>query len=559
MSTRKKSTRKTASKRTTKKAAAKKTKARSSKSKKRAATSQTSKKTGNSGLYRGHYALSHAVIGSPGACLDADYDCLVLGVHSKGKLPAITTQVDKAADGAIRKLVKRGDHDGSVGTVATLYDVPNVSAPRIMLVGLGNESDMGDANLRKAVIASVKALKKAGLGNAATALAAADYGKTSIGWRVRQAVDAADDSLYSFTEMQESSKGSKARKSGLTGLDFVVSSSRQVKAAEQALVQGAAIAKGASLTRDLGNRPANICTPTHLAEQATKLGKEHGLKVSIYDEARMRKLKMNTLLSVSAGSREEARLIVMEYNGGRKGQAPVALVGKGITFDTGGISLKPGGSMDEMKFDMCGAASVFGTMSAIASMNLKLNVVGIVAAAENMPSGTATKPGDVIESMKGLTVEILNTDAEGRLVLCDALTFTERFKPSAVVDIATLTGACVIALGSPATGLFSNNQGLADELLEAGDTSGDRAWQMPVWDEYQPQLKSNFADMANIGGREAGAVTAACFLSRFADKYPWAHLDIAGTAWKKGAAKGATGRPVRLLTQFLMSRAGHKS
>ena len=307
------------------------------------------------------------------------------------------------------------------------------------------------------------------------------------------------------------------------------------------------------LARTLGNLPGNICTPSYLADQARKLGKAHKkLKVSVLGEAAMEKLGMGSLLSVSRGSREPARLISLEYSGGRKGDRPVALVGKGVTFDSGGISIKPSPAMDEMKFDMCGAASVLGTLQACAEMDLPINVVGVIPTTENLPDGNASKPGDIVTSMSGQTIEVLNTDAEGRLILCDALTWCGKFKPDVVVDIATLTGACVIALGAHAAGLLSNDDELAEALAAAGNYAADRAWRLPLWDDYQPQLDSNFADMANIGGREAGTITAACFLSRFTEDYRWAHLDIAGVAWKQGKEKGATGRPVSLLTQFLL-------
>ena len=312
-----------------------------------------------------------------------------------------------------------------------------------------------------------------------------------------------------------------------------------------------------NFTRDLGNTPPNICHPTWLAEQAEKLAKDNDvIKTDVLDEKQMQKLGMHSLLSVSAGSAQPAKLIVMEYRGGKAKDKPYVLVGKGITFDTGGISLKPGEGMDEMKYDMGGAAAVFGAMKTIAETKPKINVVAVIAAAENMPSGTATRPGDIVTSMSGQTIEILNTDAEGRLVLCDALTYVKKFDPEVVVDMATLTGACIIALGSHATGLLSNNDTLANELLAAGERAGDRAWRLPLWDEYQSQLDSNFADMQNIGGRPAGTITAACFLSRFTKDYPWAHLDIAGTAWLSGKAKGSTGRPVPMLVDYLMSHAG---
>jgi leucyl aminopeptidase len=321
------------------------------------------------------------------------------------------------------------------------------------------------------------------------------------------------------------------------------------------LADGVALASGVSFAKDLGNLPPNVCTPSYLAEQAQSLGKKHDFKVKVLERDELAKLGMGSFLGVSQGSEEPPKFIIMQHLKGKKDQKPVVLVGKGITFDTGGISLKPGAEMDEMKYDMCGAASVLGTFKTIAEMDLPLNVIGVIPTCENMPDGRATRPGDVLTSMSGLTIEVLNTDAEGRLILCDALTYAERFEPSAVIDIATLTGACVIALGHHATGLFSNNDELAKELLQAGEKALDRAWHMPMWDDYQPLLDSNFADIANIGGRAAGSITAACFLSRFTKKYDWAHLDIAGTAWKSGKEKGGTGRPVPLLTAFLVNRA----
>jgi leucyl aminopeptidase len=311
-----------------------------------------------------------------------------------------------------------------------------------------------------------------------------------------------------------------------------------------------------ALTKRLGNLPPNICNPTFLADEARKLAKQWKLGVEVLETKQLEALQMASFLNVARGSAQPPRLIVLKHQGGGK-SAPVVLVGKGITFDSGGISIKPGAAMDEMKFDMCGAASVIGTMRTVAELKLKLNVIGVVAACENMPSGTATRPGDIVTSMSGQTIEILNTDAEGRLILCDALTYVERFKPAAVVDVATLTGACVIALGNVNSGLFANNEALADELMSASRGASDAAWRMPLGEEYQEQLKTNFADMANLGTpANAGAITAACFLARFTKAYPWAHLDIAGTAWKSGAAKGATGRPVPLLSQFLIQRAG---
>lgn len=353
----------------------------------------------------------------------------------------------------------------------------------------------------------------------------------------------------------KSSQKDKAKLRELKRVVFAHTDAATAKQIRSGIQKGKALGLGINFARELGNLPGNHCTPAILGDFAKSLAAEHDkLSVKVLGLKAIEKLKMGSFLSVARGSDEEPRLIVFEYKG-KTSSKPNVIVGKGITFDTGGISLKPGAAMDEMKFDMCGAASVFGTIKALSEMNAKAHVVGIIAAAENMPSGCATKPGDVVTSMSGQTIEVLNTDAEGRLVLCDALTYAERFKPKSVIDIATLTGACVIALGSHASGLFSNNQTLADKLLAAGESTGDRAWQMPIWDEYHASLKSNFADIANIGGREAGSVTAACFLAKFTKAYPWAHVDIAGTAWKSGGAKGATGRPVAMLVDYLLDNA----
>jgi len=367
---------------------------------------------------------------------------------------------------------------------------------------------------------------------------------------------AIEEAGYRFNQLK-SAKGKEAarRECTVKRVSLLAGSTKNDASMRKGIQEARAIAHGVSLAKDLGNLPGNICTPSYLANQAKKLGKSHKLKVNVLDEAKMKALGMGALLSVSRGSREPARLIIMEHQGGSRSDPPVVLVGKGLTFDAGGISLKPAGAMDEMKYDMCGGASVFGAMLAAAELNLKLNVIGIVPSSENLPDGAANKPGDIVTSMAGKTIEILNTDAEGRLILCDALTYAERYKPAAVIDVATLTGACVVALGHPATGLFTPDDDFADELLACGETARDRAWRMPIWDEYQKQLDSPFADMANIGGRNAGAVTAACFLARFTKNMTWAHLDIAGTAWHSGANKGATGRPVPMLTRFLINRA----
>lgn len=358
------------------------------------------------------------------------------------------------------------------------------------------------------------------------------------------------DYLYQTTLGKTKSKTTQNLK-----VTLVASDAKTNRALKAGVAQGSAIAEGINYARELGNLPGNHCTPDHLGKFAQAMARQHDkLSVKVLGLKAIERLKMGSFLSVAKGSAEEPRFIIFEYKG-KASAKPHVLVGKGITFDTGGISLKPGAAMDEMKFDMCGAASVFGTIKALCEAKANVHVIGIVAAAENMPSDRATKPGDVVTSMSGQTIEILNTDAEGRLVLCDALTYAERYKPASVIDVATLTGACVIALGNHATGLFSNNQALADKLLAAGEEADDRAWQLPLWDEYKKSLKSNFADMANIGGRAAGSVTAACFLSKFTESYPWAHLDIAGTAWNSGGAKGATGRPVELLFRYLENNA----
>jgi len=481
-------------------------------------------------------------------------DCIAVGVFAEGELTAQARALDAASKGALRSAVKSGDATGKRGSAVMLRGLPGVAAARVLVVGLGNRKELGD----KAFVEAVRtAVKSAGPAVRELAVAATDWqpaGRDSL-WQARQLVMAAREAVFRVDEL----KSRKENDNGAPERIVLVLAARDA-ASEHGLAQGAAIANGAELAKRLGNLPANICTPSFLADEAKKLGRSHKLGVEILDRKRIEALKMGSFLSVGKGSAEPPRLIVMKYAGaGSKSKAaePIVLVGKGITFDSGGISIKPAATMDEMKFDMCGAAAVFGAMRAVAELRLKLNVIGVVPACENLPSGTANKPGDIVTSMSGQTIEVLNTDAEGRLILCDALTYVERFKPAAVVDVATLTGACVVALGEVNTGLFSTDDILAEELLAAAKTAVDPAWRMPVQDDYQDQLKSNFADMANIGAPgKAGAVIGACFLARFARAYPWAHLDIAGTAWKGGQAKGATGRPVPLLTQFLMQRAG---
>jgi leucyl aminopeptidase len=479
--------------------------------------------------------------------------CLLVGVFEPRKLSAVAAGLDRAAQGHLGKVVRRGDMQGKLGTTLLLQDVPGAAA-RVLLVGLGREADFQDKQYREAVAAAMRALNATGADEASLHLTELAVGKRDAAWKVAHAVTVARESAYRFTRMKSKSEdGGPALRRLALSVDRAA-----LKRAATGLEQGLAVAHGMSLAKDLGNLPPNVCTPSYLAAQARELAQHYRMKITVLERADMQRLGMHTLLSVAQGSAQPPKFIVLEYRGGPKTMKPVALVGKGITFDTGGISIKPAAEMDEMKFDMCGAAGVLGTMKAVGEMKLPINVVGVVPTTENMPGGRATRPGDIVKSLSGQTVEILNTDAEGRLILCDALTYVERFEPAAVIDIATLTGACVIALGHVASGLFANDDALAREVASAGETSYDRVWHMPLWEDYQEQLKSNFADFANIGGRPAGAVTAACFLARFAGKFKWAHLDIAGTAWKSGKEKGATGRPVPLLTEFLVNRARRK-
>ena len=478
-------------------------------------------------------------------------DCVIIGVYEDKKLSDAAQAVDAASAGYLSNILKRGDMDGKADSTLMLHNVPGIAGERVLLVGLGKESDFTEKQYCKAARVSVKALSHGGASKASTFLAELTVKQLTTKQKVALLVEVSLDATYKFDAIKKKKEESKK---GLATLSINVAAD-DVKEAKAGLADGVALASGVSFAKDLGNLPPNVCTPSYLAEQAQSLGKKHDFKVKVLERDELAKLGMGSFLGVSQGSEEPPKFIIMQHLKGKKDQKPVVLVGKGITFDTGGISLKPGAEMDEMKYDMCGAASVLGTFKTIAEMDLPLNVIGVIPTCENMPDGRATRPGDVLTSMSGLTIEVLNTDAEGRLILCDALTYAERFEPSAVIDIATLTGACVIALGHHATGLFSNNDELAKELLHAGEKALDRAWQMPMWDDYQPLLDSNFADIANIGGRAAGSITAACFLSRFTKKYDWAHLDIAGTAWKSGKEKGGTGRPVPLLTAFLVNRA----
>ena len=481
--------------------------------------------------------------------------CVVVGVSAPRRLSAAAERLDKASRGQLSELLKSGDINTDVGKTTLIHGPKGrIQASRILVVGCGKDRQLSPKDFIAVAAASARTLQESGAGDALSYLAELDVADRDLLWKVRQLVIATRDAVYRFDELKSDARPPKRP---LRRLSVAASSLEHQETCKTGVAEGVAIANGMDLARTLGNRPGNLCTPADLARQAGELkDTRNNLKVEVLDRKDMEKLGMGALLSVARGSRQPPRLIVMEYRGGKKNEAPVVLVGKGVTFDSGGISLKPGKAMDEMKFDMCGAASVFGCMSAVAELGLPLNLVGIVPATENLPDGDASKPGDIVTSMSGQTIEILNTDAEGRLILCDALTYAKKFDPEVVIDIATLTGACIVALGHETTGLLANDQPLADALLAAGQTTRDRAWQLPLWEEYNELLASNFADMANIGDGGAGTITAASFLARFTKDYRWAHLDIAGVAWKSGGEKGATGRPVPLLMQYLFDRCG---
>ena len=479
--------------------------------------------------------------------------CAIVAVFANKRLSDEAQQLDKLHGGILSTATKSGDISGALGETLLLHTTKGSNHKRILLVGCGKPKELDILKYRKILSSSINALKGTPSADAISTLNTLEINGQSHRSLTRMHILLAEDIFYKYDQTL-SKKKSPVK---LKRIKFTCSQQTQLKQIKQGIVQGKAIADGMMMTKELGNLPANICTPTYLAKTARNIKKGRGeISLQILNEAEMKKLGMGSLLSVSAGSVQPAKLISLQYKGATsRSSKPIVLVGKGITFDTGGISLKPGAGMDEMKFDMCGAATVLGTMQAIADMQLPLNVVGLVAAAENMPGGKATKPGDVVTSMSGQTIEVLNTDAEGRLVLCDALTYAKRYNPDVVIDMATLTGACIVALGHEASALLSNSDKLSEDLLNAGQSTGDRAWRLPVWEEYQPLLDSNFADIGNIGGRGAGTITAACFLARFTKEYNWAHLDIAGTAWYQGKNKGATGRPVPLLTEYLMRRA----
>lgn len=481
-------------------------------------------------------------------------ECLVVNLFDKNTLSSQAKQLDKLSHGELGKLIKQSDIQGKLGETLFLYNVPGISAERILLVGCGEDKPLNERNFRKIISTCIKALTNGKSKRAILSLPALEVESRDLAWKIRQMVEVSQSTLYRFEDY-------KSEKTPPTLEEVVIhlAESTKIKDYQIALKQGLAIAAGMEFTKNLANQPSNVCTPTFLSQQAKQLGKSYkNIQVKVLEEKDMKKLGMGAFLAVAKGSNNDPKLVCLEYKGSTK--APIVLVGKGITFDTGGISLKPADAMVGMKYDMCGAATVLGVIKAVAELKLPIHVVGILAAAENMPSGGACKPEDIVTTLSGQTVEIMNTDAEGRLVLCDALTYAERYKPQTVIDIATLTGAVVIALGTQATGLLSNHEPLAQDLLAAGQETYDRAWQMPLWEEYQEQLRSPFADMSNVGGRMAGTITAACFLSRFAKKFHWAHLDVAGTAAMMGGTgeRCATGRPVPMLVQYLINKVGGK-
>jgi leucyl aminopeptidase len=476
--------------------------------------------------------------------------CAIVGIHENATMTDSARQLDRASGGAIARLLRRGDFAGKNAETLLIVASRRGPAERLLLVGLGPRGSFGRKAYRRAIFAATQSLAKSGAANAVSYLAREPVPGLDSYYAARHAVESVNNALYRIPDLKTAKKPPRPK---LARFGIVVPDA-DADAASRGVRDGAGIAAGSAFTKDLANLPANVCTPSYLADAARALAKEHkSVRARVLDAREIKRLGMGSFLSVTRGSDEPPRLIVLEYSGGKKGDAPVALVGKGITFDSGGISLKQPPGMDEMKFDMTGAASVFGAIKAIATIGAPVNVVGIIPTCENMPGGRATKPGDIVTSMAGKTIEVLNTDAEGRLILCDGITFARRFKPRAVVDIATLTGACVIALGAHYSGLFSPDDRLAASIAAAGERADDRAWRMPVAEEYAELLKSNFADMANVAGREAGAITAACFLWRFAEGLRWAHLDIAGSAYLTGSHKGSTGRPVPLLVDWLLS------
>ena len=490
-----------------------------------------------------HFALS------PVAPESANTACLVVGLFKDGALAPSAARIDEASGGAIRRVVAGGDASGKPGTATTLFALPGVAAPRVLVVGLGESGKLDAGAFHRIAHEAARALKGLPVDSALSTLTELDVPGRDLAWKLRTAALAADAQAYRYTATFKPK--SEAAPKQLATLAFTAADDDTNR---RALAQASAIAAGVRFAKELGNLPPNICNPAHIAAQARLIADTHpGVALDVLERDDMAKLGMGSLLGVAQGSANAPKLVVLQWNGGGDAK-PYALVGKGITFDTGGISLKPGAGMEEMKFDMCGAAGVLGAFLSAVELKLPINLVCVVPAVENMPDGNSYRPSDVLTSMSGLTIEVLNTDAEGRLILCDALTYVQKFDPQVIIDAATLTGACVVALGKHASGLMTKDDDLADQLLAAGTATHDRAWRLPLWDDYQGQLDSGFADVANIGGKYAGAITAGCFLSRFTNGRRWAHLDVAGTAWDDGRKGLATGRPVPLLVQYLIDR-----
>jgi leucyl aminopeptidase len=481
---------------------------------------------------------------------DIDTPCVVIGVVEGGAMSASTRAVDEASGGLVAKMLESGDIETSLGKTTFLHQVPGLKAERILATGFGKQEKLDRARFDRACMAAGAALRNHPLKECHVCVQDVDVPESDSSWRLRQSALAVHRANYLYTTTKPLKDDSPAP---LASASFQGDDSMK-----DAMAQARGMAMGFEKARLLGDLPPNICNPAYLAQESTAIAAHYeNVEIDILDESDMSELGMDALLGVARGSSNGPRLIVLSYSGADESDAPTVLVGKGITFDSGGLSLKSGENMMEMKYDMCGAAGVMGAFVACAELRLAINVICIVAAVENMPDGNAYRPGDVLTSMSGQTIEVLNTDAEGRLILCDALTYSEKFKPHSIIDVATLTGACVVALGHHATGLMSNTDELADELMKAGDSVMDRAWRLPLWEEYQSQLDTAFADMKNVGGMPAGSITAGCFLSRFTKKQRWAHLDIAGSAWKWGSKDvGSTGRPVGLLTQYLIDRSG---
>ncbi len=484
--------------------------------------------------------------------------CIIVGVFEPRRLSPIAEQLDKISDGYISALLRRGELEGKVGQSLLLHHVPNVLSERVLLIGCGKERELDERQYKQIIQKTINTLNETGSMEAVCFLTELHVKGRNNYWKVRQAVETAKDCLYTFDQLK--SNKTELRRP-LRKMVFNVPTRRELPSGERAIAHGLAIASGIKACKDLANMPPNICNAAYLASQARQLADSSAnVSTRVIGEEQMKELNMNAYLAVGQGSQNESLMSIIEYKGNQDPESrPIVLVGKGLTFDSGGISIKPADGMDEMKYDMCGAATVYGVMRVVAELQLPINVIGVLAGCENMPGGKAYRPGDILTTMSGQTVEVLNTDAEGRLVLCDTLTYVERFEPELVIDIATLTGACMVALGHHYSGLMSNHNPLAHELMNASEQAGDRAWRLPLGEEFYEQIESNFADLANTGGRLGGAITAGCFLARFANKYNWAHLDIAGTAWRSGKAKGATGRPVSLLSQFLLNRAGLNS